>query len=1367
MLDALAVALGGVRPVAADGVRIDPAVPVVASPVRDGAILDSSGFDEPRPVVPPGPVLRVLSGPYAGRSRPLSRGGTVRVGRGGGADLPLADSDVTRLHCVVQWDGARVRIADTGSRNGTVVSHDGKFEGRPRLAKDGFADLPPGEQFQVGGTRLTVEFRAPGAAPGSDGRGGLLVNRSPRLRARFSASTVEFPAPPVVQSANRGPLLLLAGLPLVLSVAMAIVWRQPSYLMWAVLSPAIAVGMWWHFRRAAKQANAAGAQDYDRRLAAAKVAVHALVDEEDAFLRREWPAPITVLERADPAAGGLWQRRAGDDDWLRFRLGRSSRAASVRVNGPDAADGWRPPRLVDAPVGADLAGGALGVAGPAADAERVLDWLLVQAAVLHGPDELRIVVLAPGSRSLLWTRWLPHLKSDSGGVLAAWAVEDLARVVKPLTDLVRNRLESRHAGDIVADTLVVLVGSRELGRRQDIADLLREGPAAGLRFVCVDDSVTSLPSRCGAVLSLEPAGDRLSLAQADPIAVTADRIDAMSAERAARILAPLRVVGAATAGAALPDLVRLSEIVPAAEENSIRAGWRLAPECTSVPIGSDASGIAHIDLVKDGPHGVIVGTTGAGKSEFVRTLVASLALANSPAHLNFLFVDFKGNSTFPLLERLPHAVGTVTNLDGALPRFFTALQAEQERRQRMFDDAGVSEFEQYPSAAARQGLPSLARLVLVVDEFAMLKLRLPTAVDDLVEVGRVGRSLGIHMLLATQDEADVTTQIKRNSELKVALRVSRAVSDLLLDSPLASEIGVRQKGRAVLRQSGVLRTVQTAWCAAPSGSAQAVALRAVPLRDSDLQLPEPVEDERKPDSAQRTELLDLIEAIALAADGTGTPHRPWLPPLPELLTRERCAPAPFALNLGLRDDPAGQRQIPFAPRLGGGHLLLVGAPQSGRTSALRAIACGLVADTSPDAVQLHAVTAGHGLGELADLPHTGVVADAGDAWRVERLLVRLGAEVQARRETLAGAGVGSLDELRERDAAAPPHLVLLVDGVDVVTERDSWAPLLQRLLEDGAAVGLTVCVTSTGTKLRARFAGLFEHRLSLRRPDNDCLGTLGFPHRADVTKLPPGRALLRDDSTLVQVPLLAADPSGTAQRTALAEEVAKAAKRWLAPMRKPLRVDRIPASLSLSQAAAYGSGPGPRIALLGVGGDELTAHWADFDKDHVVAIAGPQRSGRTTALCATALSAAANGLRVAVIATRPGTAYASLEREGVSVGGEESLAEFMARGLDVLLVDDADRMAVPEPLPFGKPGLPALVAACRLDKLPSYGRNLAQAVLAAAEVGVVLRPGRTEVLGVEFPRPVLDFPIGRGYLVSHGEAVLGRIAEPDAVTVVR
>ncbi|MET8998416.1 FtsK/SpoIIIE domain-containing protein [Amycolatopsis sp. NPDC004169] len=1356
--------IGATGPASVDGVRIDPGVPVNASPLRDGVILDFSAADE-RPSGGPrrGPALRVLSGPDAGRTLLLERGRKLRVGRSGDVHLALSDTDVSRLHCEVQWDGGRLHVTDRDSKNGTVMSHEGRFSGRPRLTPDVSVDLPHGEQFQIGGTRLAVDFATAGVAPSPDGQGGLLVNRAPRTRAKFEAPTVDFPTPPSSHVPQRSPLLLMAGLPLVLSVVSAVVWRQPSYLVFGLLSPVMAVGMWWNSRRVAKQADAENFGDYERRLAEAQVAVHAAVDDEDAYLRRQWPDPAVVLRWADPADPGLWQRRAGDDDWLRFTLGRSTRPASVRLRRPESTGKWQLPRLVSAPVGAELAAcGAIGVAGAAADTQGVLDWLLVQAAVLHGPDELRIAVLSPESRILLWTRWLPHLKDLAGGVHAAWTSEGLNAALDPLTELLQTRLESRRPGVVPADVLVVLMGVGKLARRNDVSNLLQQGPSIGLRFLCVDESVSLLPRQCGAVLTVASSGDRLSVAQGDPGAVTADRVDAAAAERLARVLAPLRVVGSGSAAAAIPDVVRLSEIVSAFHPAAVLKAWESAPERTDVPIGADLSGTATIDLVKDGPHGVIVGTTGAGKSEFVTTLVASLAAASTPARLNFLFVDFKGNATFHNLARLPHAVGTVTNLDGALSRFFASLQAELLRRQRMFDEAGVSDFGTYGRLADREGREPMARLVVVVDEFAELKQSLPTAVDDLVGIARVGRSLGVHLLLATQDEADVTSHIKHNSELKVALRVSRSVSDMLLGSPLAGEITKRQRGRAVLRQSDELRTVQTAWSGAPSGSAQTVALRAFPLQEGDVHLPEP---SRQQATGHRTELDDLIDAVAEAAAAAAieVPHKPWLPPLPELLTRERCLPVPFALNLGLRDVPADQRQVPFAPRLGGGHLLLIGAPQSGRTSALRAIACGLIADTSPDALQVHVITAGHGLGELAELPHSGVVADAGDAWRVERLLSRLGDEVRSRRETLSAAGVGTLDELRERDPGAPPHLVLLVDGVDVVNERETSAPLLQQLLEDGSAVGLTVCVTSTGTKLRARFAGLFEHRLSFRRADNDCLGTLGFPHRADVTKLPPGRALLRNDSTVVQVPLLTGNPSGTAQRTALAEEVARAAKRWPAPRRTPLRVDRIPAALPLSRAAAYGRRPAGRPALLGVGGDELTARWANFDTDHVVAIVGPQRSGRTTALCATALSAAANGLRVALIAARPGAAYAALERAGIFVGDNEAVPAAMAQGLDALFVDDADRLGAPEPLPFGRPGLPALVATCRADRLATYGRSLAQA-LTTAEVGVVLRPGRGEVLGIEFPRPAFDLPVGCGYFVSHGEAALGRIAEPEAVT---
>ncbi len=1344
-----------------DGRSLAGEDPVGESALRDGAIVEFGIADvapEPRRNRSE-PLLRVVSGRDAGASHRLARGDVVVVGRSSSAQLSLTDPDVSRVHCSVRWDGDRIEVIDHGSSNGTSVSRDARFTDARVLRAKETQVVPPGELLQVGGTRLAVENAVAESAPSRDGHGGRLVNRAPRTRPRRPEAEVTLPPLPQQHTPPRIPLVIMIVGPLLVSGAMVLFTRQYLFLLFALLSPVMTIGMWWNSRRNARRQRDGSAADYERRLTEAKIAIHAAVDDEDAYLRREWPAPAMVLSWAGTAAPGLWQRRRDDDDWLRLRLGSWTRSASVKLHGPAPADGWAAPRLGGAPVGVDLAAaGALGIAGDGARA--VMDWVLVQAAVLHGPDELKIVVIAPRGGAPMWTRWLPHARAATGGVLAAWIEDAVAPVVAALNDQTQNRLEAPHRGEIAADTLVVLSGTRELCERPDVAELLQRGRYAGIRFVCIDASPAALPDVCTAVLHLSSAGDRLSLDRGDAFGITTDRIDDEAGERVARTLAPLRVVGAAGA-AELPELVRLTELVPPMDADAVRAAWRLVPACTSVPIGVDISGRVLVDIAKDGPNGVIVGMPGAGKSEFLVTLLASLALANTPENLSFLFVDFKGGATFKDLNRLPHAIGTATNLDGSPTRFLASLKAELERRQRLFKLAEANALTDYETRRAGTDLPKLSRLVVAVDEFAQLNDLLPSAVDDLVGLARVGRALGVHLLLATQTEGDVKKNIKDNSALRVALKVSRAGSDLLLDSPLAGQIGQRQKGRAVLRQADNLRIVQTAWSGAPSGAVQVVELRVVPLREQDLDIPE--KSEASSGDQPRTELDDLIDAVtsAAAADGLRPPHRAWLPPLRPVIVLDELPATELSLQLGMRDVPHEQRQDAYAPRLGTGNVLIVGAPQSGRTSALRAIAASCLRSAGPDSVQLHVIDAGHGLDDIARAPHAGVVANAGEVWRVERLLIRLEAELKARRELFAGFGVANLNELREVEQTAPPHLVVLIDGVDTVLEREQNADLLRRALENGPAAGVTFCVTTSGSGVRTTFARLFEYRLSLRQSDNDRLSMLGFPARVDVTALPAGRALCQSDATFVQLPLLIEDPSGPAQQAALTAVVDSVAQRWgESSDRQPLRIDRLPSRFAPSDASVVGEGPGSGPALmLGIGGDRLAPHWVDLSAERVVTIAGPRRSGRSTALCSAAFTAARRGQRVAVVAPRRDAAHIALADSGVDVVGTGDLADVLARGVEVLFVDDADGLALPDPrlVEFGNAGSPALVGACRADKL-AFGQGLVK-VLAKAEAGLVLRPERGELLGVDFPRPTFDFPAGRGYLVSHGEAELGQAAD--------
>jgi S-DNA-T family DNA segregation ATPase FtsK/SpoIIIE len=1192
---------------------------------------------------------------------------------------------------------------------------------------------------------------------------------------------VALPEPPRADEKRPFPWVLLLA-PMVVSVALALIMRQPHFLLFAALGPVSLLATQWTDRRQ-RRARAAGEQtEHTAQVQAAQAAAEVAADDEDAHLRRLWPDPATVLRIAALPRIELWGRRPDLVDWLNIRLGTADRPASVPVTGARPAH-WRAPALSRAPVGVRLdEHPVVGLAGPPDRVAGALRWAVLQTAILHDPTEVRLAVVAPGAREddLGWLRWLPHARDEAGNAVVAWTESDVDVLVKVLTETVAARTEvagrSRAGAGSMPRIVVVLVGAAPLRRRPAVAELLATGPAAGLAFLCTEDDERGLPAECTAVLRRGDTGDLLTVAGAAPLALRADEVSADRADAAARALAPLRTVGR-DAGARMPDRVRWVELSEVGDADAVRAGWRLRPADTAALVGADADGPVAIDLVKHGPHGLIAGTAGAGKSEFLQTLVAALAVGNTPEQLCFLFVDYKGGPTFKDLRRLPHVVATVTNLDQrAAVRAMSSLRAELERRQRQLADADAADVSTYErQRLADATLPAFPRLVIVIDEFAEMKDQLPDLLDDLVGVARTGRSLGVHLLLATQRPSGVVSpQIRANADLRVCLRVADDADSLdIIDTAAAARIPKDRPGRAyVQRAERAPQLMQSARITTPR-CGLTLNRQVVPVLWS-----QPAPPAATPAAAQAggTDLDAVLDAVVRAArtDGLTAPYPVLCAPLPATVLLDDLTTGPVErhrLVVGLRDLPARQRQETLTLDLGSGHLAVVGSARTGRTGAHRAFAVGLADAHRPDELHLHVLDGGGGLAALADLPHCGVYCGPDDGERVDRLLQRLAELVVGRRAQQSRLRAGSVAELWQRDpGTAPPQIVLLVDGWEAFGE-PSGGPRQDRLialLAAGLAAGVTVCLSGDESVLRARLLARIEHRLVLRLNNPADASLAGLPTRAMPAGLPPGRGLWAADGAEVQLPVLTAAPGGGAQ----VDAVAAAARRLraaypavAASSRAPLRLDPLPVRITLAEAEKLGPAPvAEPAALLGVGGDSLAPIWLPSTERRVV-VTGPQRCGRSTAAGAIATSLARQGAAVLFVAGRsmPGS-----ELPGVRVVAAPGAVDALAAArYDAVVLDDADALGPDDPALRAVSAVDAatVVIVAGLDAITSALRGPLSTVRQTAGAVVLLSPGdrfAAAKLGVSLTADMtFTGPPGRAYVCVRGDVVLAQVPLPD------
>ena len=1131
--------------------------------------------------------------------------------------------------------------------------------------------MAPGDLIWAGRTALTV-VRAPDRDAALTGTpdGKLRYSRSPRLIERPRPPRVVLPEPPPEPQKLSFPVLTIV-LPVLVGVAMTVFMHQLAYLAFVALSPLMMIGNALTERHRGKRGYRQRVADFT---AASRTGPGGPGSRPPGGARlpagcpsRSRVAPAHRHRAQPPAVGAAARRRR-----LPGPAGRH-RHRSLGHRGPGGELS-----LADAPVALALPDcGAAGLTGRPADTRALARAMLLSAAVLHSPREVTITVLtAPDTEADWdWLRWLPHARqadSHPGLVRIGNDGESIRQRLAELTALLESRQPGTYAGSRATrpetSDLVVLDGSYRLRMSFDLAALLREGPSAGLYFLCLDETAAQLPTECRqAVVRLTDddgsVGATLLRPGEEHDGITADVVSPAVCETAARAMTPIVDIGGRTAAGSLPSSVRFLDVaaLEPPDPRSIQARWASGGRTTQALIGVRADGAFALDLAQ-GPHLLVAGTTGSGKSELLQTLVASLAVANRPDAMNFVLIDYKGGAAFRAFQTLPHTVGMLSDLDEFLvERALVSLRAELQRRKAILDQADKTNIQRYwDSLPGQPGSDPLPRLVIVVDEFAVMADKLPEQLASLIDIGRQGRSLGIHLVLATQRPAGVVTaDLRSNINLRIALRVaspedSRDVIDTVDAARIPAEgcagraYAWTGEGRPVAFQSARVGDRRP-------GARQAEAPVAVPLPWADLGQAQPGVDGggAAPADLSGEELTDLsvlVEAIRAAArDEASRQRSPWSPPLPPALVASELAnrwPADqgrLRLSYGLLDRPHEQRQVPAVFDIArGGHLLIAGAPQSGRSTVLRTLAGCLAAQVNPDDVHLYVLDGGGALAALSVLPHCGAVVTAVEPDRVERLLGRLTAELGTRTRMLAAGGYGDLAEYRAAQPASsqPPFLMILVDRYDAfltALEHIDGGRLLgelQRLIRDGLASGIRVVLTGDRTLLTGRLGSLVEHKLVLRMADKTDFALAGLHSRAIPRDMPNGRGFQLPAGDLLQVASLSPHSQGAAENQALRD----LARRAAPGASRPFRVDPLPSSISMTAALGLpGHGSGP---LVGVGGDELAQIRVETPGLLVI---GPHGSGRSTALAVQAASLARSGTPLVLVTPRRSTLASRLE----------------------------------------------------------------------------------------------------------------------------
>ena len=1353
-------------------------------PLLDGAVvtLDRAPAGLTRAALSGGsgaPVrLAVVAGPDAGGWVPL-RHGRHTVGRGSDNRLTVDDPGMSRRHAVLVVTTSAVTLQDEASTNGTMV------EGRDL---DDAGTLQPGQRIRLGRSLLEVRVGAGAPAPTrTPGDGTRLVQRTPLEVDRPTPVTVRAPQPPGIPTPPRTAWLPML-LPLPVALVMAVLWG-PQLLAFALLGPLVGLSSTWSERRAGRARHREEVLEYERAVDRTTAEVSAATAQELRRLMECAPDPVTVLDRAVAPDRRLWEREPGHAGWLTVRIGTATVPAQVVLEQPDGTR--TTPDVLDAPALLDLGAGlaVVGEGGDLGSAQRAVDAILGQLAVCCPPGSLRLWVVGyPAGPRPRWWDLLPHRAgadlADDGVLLElrGRVSSQPGRSAPLLGAGAGGGVAGAGAiggGGVAGAGDVLLVGPGAVGH-PGVAELLR-GPGRGVT-VLVAAPPDRVPTACGLVLRVaaDGLGQLTGRGAPDLRDLCVDAVGPAWTERLARALAPLRPDGM-TGAPEPPDTCLLVDLLPedVTDPATLVRRWAAGHARARVVLGADSHGPVEVDLDRDGPHVLVGGTTGSGKSELLQTLVASLAATLSPHELSLVLVDYKGGAAFAGCAALPHTVGLVTDLDGALAeRALTSLAAELRRRERLLADHGVASWAEYVAAGHDLAQP-LPRLVLVIDEFRMLLDEQPAFLGGLVRLAALGRSLGLHLVIATQRPAGaVTPDIAANVRLRIALRVREAAdSEQIIGGPEAAAISERHPGRAYASVDASSRR--------PFQTAQVTGWAAPERLRVRLDGREVTPDAADGPGASDLDRLATTARQAVTELGLSPQPPPWLPPLPDTLsvqhapTRSRppAQPAEGAsrdtrstdngLPLGLVDEPSHQRQrwLTWPPHEAGA-LALVGGPGSGRTTGLRSLLAGLGAASVPSVA--YVVDGGSGLASAAELPWVGAYVPAQDRERVGRLLERLGEHLRARRVAVAEGNRASVAQWREEEPdRAPCRLVLVIDGWEALVDQEDGGPLsptaaVLELVRDAGPLDLHLVLSGGRTLLTGRVATMVATTVALGRLDPTDAALAGLPGAGrDPGAVPPGRGRLARTGTWVQLAHPGASPVASAQLEALRRARPGTGSQAPSP---PFRVPALPLDLGLGALPVRDDAGLPCVAV----DDDLHPRGMP---GRARLVTGPPGSGRSTALATLARAAARSGAPTILVTDLRDPADVA---DGVIVvrpQDEAGVRRALAAAFDGpssevhLLVDDADLLAG-QPLEAvvagalaHAPGRLVLTLGAEVGRVAGSYRGLVVDV-ARQRCGLLLAPRGPldgEVFGRRLRRAVDGRP-GRGWLVEGSHASWVQVA---------
>lgn len=1088
--------------------------------------------------------------------------------------------------------------------------------------------------------------------------------RTPRMIYDLPDDKVNFSFPSEERDNDQRGLWLIIAPPLMMLIVMGIVAMVRPRGIFILISitmftTTLVTSTFQYFREKKKQRERSEkrARLYTKYLEEKRDELYKLSEKQRDVLYFHFPSFKQIKYLTNEISERIWERSLDSHDFLHFRIGRANVPATYKISAQrsdtsnvEIDDLFEQSQKLtkyyetvkDAPLVINLAEGAMGMTGKSSIVKNEIHQIVGQLAFSQSYHDVRMIAIFDEEEyaSWEWMKWLPHFQLPHAYAKGfIYNEQSRDQLLTSIYEIIKEReLDEDKEKKLFVPHFIFIVTNRQLISEHAILEYLEGNHShLGMSVIFAADTKESLTDNIHTLVRYVDEKEGEILIQQQKAVHTPfylDHHDKHNNEKFARTLLSLdHQLGMSHS---IPDKVTFLELfhTDKAEEIGIKEFWakNQSSKSLAVPVGlkgKDDYVYLNLHEKAHGPHGLLAGTTGSGKSEFLQSYILSLAVHFHPHEVAFLLIDYKGGGMAQPFKNMPHLLGTITNIEGSTnfsKRALASIKSELKRRQRLFDEYAVNHINDYTDLykAGTAELP-LPHLFLISDEFAELKSEEPEFIRELVSAARIGRSLGVHLILATQKPGGIIDeQIWSNSRFKVALKVQdESDSKEILKNGDAANITVTGRGYLQVGNNEVYELFQSAWSGAPYVK-EAIGAEDEIALVTDLGLV-PLSEVSAEDSGakkdKRTEIDAVVSEIERVQDELNIEalNSPWLPPLPNRINLPKGEDERANhFKIGLVDEPEKQSQTPYYyEAIEDANVGIFGSSGYGKSMTLLTFLLNFAAKNSPEEFQFYIFDFGNGaLLPLQQLPHTGDYFRSDDFRKIEKFFSFIQEETEKRKQLFTHFEVSNIQMYNSIADEKLPLIFLVIDNFDLVKEElMDYENRFVQIARDGQSLGIYTMLTATRSNaikhaLMSNLKTKVAHYFMDRMEKNAIIGRTEYEVEAI-----PGRAFIMTDTPyLAQVYLPVEGESDVAILENIKEKV-QILKSQYADAKKPVSIPMLPTKLSLqSLHQNYPVKQSMSATAIGLDEDTVQPVYIDWKRHNHLLIIGNAQNGKTNIL---------------------------------------------------------------------------------------------------------------------------------------------------------